>query len=78
MAEPAVTTAAMLPEVAWHVSTRSDGGSGNCVEAGPVLDGSGRVAVRDTHQRDGAVLVYTTPEWNCFLDGIRAGRFVRS
>jgi hypothetical protein len=56
----------MLPEVAWRVSSKSDAGSGNCVEAGPVLDGSGRVAVRDSTDRGGHVLVYARPAWGAF------------
>jgi hypothetical protein len=64
-------TAVALPEVAWQISSRSDGGSGNCVEAGPVLDGSGRVAVRDSKDRRGPVLVYTDDQWTSFLTGLK-------
>ncbi|HEX5595272.1 MAG TPA: DUF397 domain-containing protein [Micromonosporaceae bacterium] len=62
------------PMVAWHVSTRSGNGDGNCVEAGPVLDGSGRVAVRDSKDRAGAIMIYTAAEWNAFLTTLKAGR----
>ncbi|MDG4790659.1 DUF397 domain-containing protein [Micromonospora sp. WMMD1102] len=65
--------AVALPEVAWHVSTRSGSGSGNCVEAGPVLDGSGRVAVRDSKDRGGPVLVYQDAGWTAFLRALRSG-----
>jgi hypothetical protein len=71
----AAITARTLPVVAWHISTRSDGGSGNCVEAGPILDGSGRVAVRHSHYPDGHVLVYASAEWSSFLASVRTGRF---
>jgi hypothetical protein len=64
-----------LPPVAWHVSTKSDGASGNCVEAGPLLDGSGRVAVRHSKASDAAVIVYTRAEWDAFLAGVRSGEF---
>jgi hypothetical protein len=64
-----------LPDVAWRVSTRTGSGSGNCVEAGPLLDGSGRVAVRHSRQRDGAVIVYTPAEWAAFVGGIKDGEF---
>ncbi|GIG88801.1 DUF397 domain-containing protein [Plantactinospora endophytica] len=74
MATHRVAAAVALPEVAWHVSTRSGSGSGNCVEAGPVLDGSGRVAVRDSKDRGGHVLVYRNAGWNAFLDALRGGR----
>ncbi|SCL15763.1 DUF397 domain-containing protein [Micromonospora inyonensis] len=62
-----------LGEVAWHVSTRSGNGGGNCVEAGPVLDGSRRVAVRDSKDRSGPVLVYSATAWTAFVAGLRAG-----
>lgn len=77
MAAWKATTAEMLPEVAWHISTRSDAGSGNCVEAGPILDGSGRVAVRHSRHRYGPVLVYGNADWASFIADIRAGRFDR-
>jgi hypothetical protein len=64
-----------LSKVAWHISARSEGGSGNCVEAGPVLDGSGRVAVRDTHDRQGPILLYPSTGWTAFLAAIRSGHF---
>lgn len=66
-------TAVALPPVAWHISSKSDAGSGNCVEAGPVLDGSGRVAVRDSKDRTGHVLVYNRPGWTAFLTALKNG-----
>lgn len=68
-------TAADLPPVAWHISTRSANGSGECVEAGPIADGSGRVAVRHSHEPDGPVIVYTRAEWIAFVAGVRLGEF---
>ncbi|MFO7251996.1 MAG: DUF397 domain-containing protein [Actinomycetes bacterium] len=65
---------ARLP-VAWHVSSYSASGGSNCVEAGPVLDGSGRVAVRHSRYPDGPVLVFTRAEWVAFLAGVRSGEF---
>ncbi|MFF3857078.1 DUF397 domain-containing protein [Micromonospora sp. NPDC002575] len=61
--------------VAWHVSTRSGNGGGNCVEAGPVLDGSGRFAVRDSKDRTGPTLLFPAADWTAFLTDLRAGRF---
>ncbi|WP_326562065.1 DUF397 domain-containing protein [Micromonospora sp. NBC_01796] len=69
------TTARALPEVAWHISTRSGNGSGNCVEAGLILDGSRRVAVRHSHHPDGDVLVYGSAEWTSFLNGVKTDGF---
>lgn len=64
-----------LAGVAWHISTRSDNGGPNCVEAGPLSDGSGRVAVRHSRDRDGAVIIYTRAERDAFLAGARDGEF---
>ena len=75
MAAQDAARAVALPEVAWHVSTRSGNGDGNCVEAGPVLDGSGRVAVRDSKDRTGHVLVYNRPGWTAFLTALKNGDF---
>lgn len=67
---------AELPPVAWHISTRSSGsGGGSCVEAGPLLDGSGRFAVRHSKHPDGPVIVYTRAEWEAFLAGVRDDEF---
>ncbi|GAB3980168.1 DUF397 domain-containing protein [Plantactinospora veratri] len=64
-----------LPAVAWHISTKSASNGGSCVEAGPLLDGSGRVAVRHSKAPDAAVIVYTRPEWDAFLAGAKDGEF---
>ncbi|WP_347813604.1 DUF397 domain-containing protein [Actinomadura sp. 6K520] len=54
-------------KVAWHISNYSPNNGGNCVEAGPVLDGTGRVAVRRSQRPDAEVILYTRPEWESFL-----------
>ncbi|MGC4812620.1 DUF397 domain-containing protein [Micromonospora sp. DT228] len=64
-----------LPAVAWHISTRSNSNGGSCVEAGPVLDGSGRVAVRDSKDRAAATLVYPSGGWTAFVLGVKDGEF---
>lgn len=39
--------------VAWRISSFSaNGGGGNCVEAGPLTDSTGRVAVRHSKHAD--------------------------
>lgn len=63
------------PPVAWHISTYSPDGGGGCVEAGPLLDGSGRVAVRHSRRPDAEVIVYSRAEWAAFLAGIKTGEF---
>jgi hypothetical protein len=65
-----------LARVQWHVSTRSSSGGGsNCVEAGPLNDGTGRVALRHSKHPDGPVIVYTRAEWNAFLAGAKDNEF---
>jgi uncharacterized protein DUF397 len=72
---PQVATASELAGVAWRVSTRTGNGGGNCVEAGPVLDGTGRVAVRHSHHPHGQVILYTRAEWEAFIAGAKDGEF---
>lgn len=62
------------PEIAWHISSFSADGGGNCVEAGPLKDGSDRIAVRHS-KLQGNVIIYTKPEWQAFLAGVHAGEF---
>ncbi len=64
-----------LASVGWHISSRSHDNGGSCVQAGPLRDGSGRVAVRHSHHPDGAVIVYTRSEWEAFTAGVRGGEF---
>jgi hypothetical protein len=59
-----------LSQAAWHKSSRS--GQYNCVEVALV---DGGVAVRDSKDVTGPVLVFTPPEWNAFIDGVRGGEF---
>ncbi|MEU8199904.1 DUF397 domain-containing protein [Streptosporangium sp. NPDC049046] len=64
-----------LANVAWHVSARSANGGGQCVEAGPLADGSGRVAVRHSRRPEAEVIVYTRAEWEAFVGGVKDGEF---
>ncbi|MGH3800467.1 MAG: DUF397 domain-containing protein [Pseudonocardiaceae bacterium] len=72
---PGAVGAVELASVDWHISTQSDDNGMSCVEAGPLRDGSGRVAVRHSHHPDGAVIVYTRAEWEAFTAGVRLGEF---
>ena len=72
---PGMVASEELGSVGWHISTRSPSNGGSCVEAGPLRDGSGRVAVRHSHYPDGAVIVYTRTEWDAFTAGVRGGEF---
>lgn len=68
-------TANDLPAVAWRKSSRSANGSSQCVEAGPLLDTTGRVAVRHSRRPLAEVLVFAGPSWRSFVDDVRAGAF---
>ncbi|MGH3991682.1 MAG: DUF397 domain-containing protein [Pseudonocardiaceae bacterium] len=72
---PATVSREELANTDWHISTRSEDNGASCVEAGPLRDGSGRVAVRHSHHRDGTVIVYTRAEWEAFTAGVRLGEF---
>jgi hypothetical protein len=60
-----------LTRAAWFKSTRSSG-NGNCVEVA-ILDRA--VAVRDTKDRSGPVLLFTPAGWSTFVDGAKNGDF---
>lgn len=64
-----------LAGIRWKISSRSDSNGPNCVEAGPLADGSGRVAVRHSRHPEGSVIVYTRAEWVAFLAGAKDGEF---
>jgi hypothetical protein len=59
-----------LSRAAWRKSTRS--GNNGCIEVAFVED---RVAVRDSKDRSGPVLVFTAHEWEAFVGGVRTGEF---
>jgi hypothetical protein len=53
----------------WRKSTYSGGGGGNCVEVG---GDPSEVLVRDTQDRDGAVLEVGRREWRRFTAAMKA------
>jgi Domain of unknown function (DUF397) len=59
-----------LSTAAWRKSTLSS--LNGCVEVAVV---DGRVAVRDSKDRGGPVLLFTPVEWAAFLGGVRNGEF---
>jgi hypothetical protein len=59
-----------LSRAVWRKSSRS--GAGGCVEVAVLED---HVAVRDSKNRQGSVLVFTPAEWEAFLGGARNGEF---
>ncbi|MDG4818556.1 DUF397 domain-containing protein [Micromonospora sp. WMMD956] len=63
-------TALDLSRAAWRTSSRSSG-NGNCVE---VATADGRVAVRDSKDREGPALVFAPAAWGAFVGGLDAVR----
>ncbi|MGW0502329.1 DUF397 domain-containing protein [Micromonospora sp. NPDC003241] len=55
----------------WRKSTRS-GSTGNCVEVAANLPAV--VAVRDSKDRQGPVLSFSTDQWAGFVRGVKGGR----
>jgi hypothetical protein len=53
----------------WRKSSRSNG-SGQCVEA---ACGESVVLVRDTTDRDGGTLTFSTQAWRAFTTSVRQG-----
>lgn len=62
-------------QVDWQISTQGTSDTGDYVEAGPLTDGSGRVAMRHSRYPDGPVIVYTPEEWEAFIGGVKDGEF---
>lgn len=58
-------------ELHWFKSSFS--AAGNCVEVAHLPGGS--VGVRDSKDHSRAAHVYTRPEWEAFLAGVRNGEF---
>lgn len=54
--------------ITWRTSSYSGNNGGNCVEAGSA---AGRVLVRDTKDRTGAVLAFAPQTWREFAAGIK-------
>lgn len=57
----------------WRKSSRSGQNGGTCVEVAGNLGGV--VAVRDSKDPDGPVLVVGRGAWRSFAGGVRAGRY---
>ena len=59
-----------LSRAQWQKSTASS--MNGCVEVAFVDEG---VAIRDSKDRAGAVLLFSLAEWQAFLQGVRQGEF---
>ena len=58
-------------DLAW-LKARSSGANGQCVE---IASAVGNIAIRDSKDPDGPILVYTRSEFEAFLEGARNGEF---
>jgi hypothetical protein len=58
-------------ELSWHKSSYSGNGGGSCVEVSIGLPG--RVAIRDTKNLAGPVLMVSGNVWTEFVDAIKLG-----
>ena len=57
--------------LAW-LKAHSSTSNGQCVE---IASAVGNIAMRDSKDPDGPILVYTSSEFRAFLDGARNGEF---
>jgi hypothetical protein len=57
-------------ELFWRKARAS--GAGGCIEVASMVGG---IAVRDSKDPEGPILVYTPTEFGAFLDGARNGEF---
>jgi Domain of unknown function (DUF397) len=57
----------------WVKSSYSGPTGGNCVEVAFLAGGD--VALRSSRHPDGPALIFTSAEWDAFLDGARDGEF---
>jgi hypothetical protein len=64
-----------LSRALWHKSTRSNGNGGACVEVARNLPGI--VAVRDSKNPHGPVLIVNSDEWASFITRLQVGQPAR-
>lgn len=62
-----------LAHAPWRTSTRSQ--TSNCVEVAPLGGGTDPVALRDSKDRSGPVLVFGRTQWLDFIAGTKNGEF---
>ena len=62
-----------LAGAAWRKSTRSQ--TSNCVEVAPLGSGPATVALRDSKDRGGPVLLFNRAGWLGFIAGAKNGQF---
>ncbi|MEU5548746.1 MULTISPECIES: DUF397 domain-containing protein [unclassified Micromonospora] len=70
------TTPSVLAQLAhapWRTSTRSQ--TSNCVEVAPLGTGPAAVALRDSKDQGGPVLLFNRAGWLGFISGAKNGQF---
>jgi hypothetical protein len=65
--------ASELRSARWRKSSFSGNGNNNCVEMARLA--TGEVAVRNSRDPDGPTLIYTRPEVEALIRGVRNGEF---
>ena len=64
---------AQLTNAPWRKSTRSQ--TSNCVEVAPLRTGPAAVALRDSKDQSGPVLLFNRAGWLGFIAGAKNGQF---
>jgi hypothetical protein len=64
---------AHLADAPWRKSTRSQ--TSNCVEVAPLRTGPAAVALRDSKDQGGPVLLFNRAGWLGFIAGAKNGQF---
>ncbi|MEU9506871.1 DUF397 domain-containing protein [Micromonospora sp. NPDC048170] len=67
------STFAQLTDAPWRKSTRSQ--TSNCVEVAPLRTGPAAVALRDSKDQNGPVLLFNRAGWLGFIAGAKNGQF---
>ncbi|GGM32425.1 MULTISPECIES: DUF397 domain-containing protein [Micromonospora] len=68
-----IRTSAVLASAPWRTSSRSQ--TSNCVEVAALDHGPAAVALRDSKDRGGPVLLFDRTGWQGFLTGTKGGQF---
>ncbi len=73
MTEKIILSEAERAALTW-LKAQSSSHNGQCVE---IAEAVGKIAIRDSKDPDGPILVYTPAEFEAFLNGARNGEFDR-